>query len=144
MERALRCTRSPQPRRHARPRAGHPRLDSVLLQERRGWPGHVWVPGFAYARPGRQSQLSMQSEFAADRLEFGRLDELAVRDAHRVQRPFEFLLPKAQETMQLGKLGEKIIVLPDVGLQQPAMIGTPIQYVRGRQAITTDLFTEIL
>src|SRR5215475_1217519 len=86
----------------------------------------------------------MQPEFPADGLELCRLDQLAMRDAHRVQRSFKLLLPKGQEAMQLGKFGEEIVILPDVGLEQPAMIGTPIQYVRSRQAITTDLFTEIL
>src|SRR5262249_10765530 len=92
----------------------------------------------------REPGNSMQPEFPADGLELCRLDQLAMRDAHRVQRSFKLLLPKGQEAMQLGKFGEEIVVLPDVGLQQPAMIGTPIQNVRGRQAITTDLFTEIL
>ena len=46
--------------------------------------------------------------------------------------------------MQLGKFGKQIVVLPDVGLQQPAVIGTPIQNVRGRQAVATDLFAKIL
>jgi hypothetical protein len=88
--------------------------------------------------------VSMQSEFAADRLELRRLDQLAVSHLHRMQWPFKLFLPEREKTLQLGKLGEQVVILPDVGLQQPAMIGTPVQDVGGRQAITTDLFTEIL
>ena len=45
--------------------------------------------------------------------------------------------------MQLGKFREQIVVLLDIGLQKPAMIGAPIQNVRGRQAVATDLVAEI-
>jgi hypothetical protein len=36
----------------------------------------------------------MQSEFSVDRLELGGLNQPAVGDADRVQRPFKFLLPE--------------------------------------------------
>jgi hypothetical protein len=56
-----------------------------------------------------------------------------------MQRPLELLHPERQKALQLGKFWKEIVVLPDVGLQQPAMVRTPIQDVRGRQTITTDL-----
>src|SRR5215510_10081579 len=90
-----------------------------------------------------RAAVSVQSEFAADRFELGRLDQLAVSHAHRMQGSFKLFLPEREKTLELGKLGEQVVILPDVGLQQPAMIRTPIQDVRRRQAITTDLFTEI-
>src|SRR5215831_18005934 len=69
MERALRCTRSPQPRRHARPRAGHPRLDSVLLQERRGWPGHGRASGkIVHSNAGGEPDSLYHRETAASRV----------------------------------------------------------------------------
>ena len=86
----------------------------------------------------------MEPEFPVDRLELRRLDQLAVCDAHRMQWPPELLHPERQKALQLGKFGKEIVVLPNVRLQQPAMVGTPIQDVRGRQAIATDLSTEIL
>src|SRR5262245_48433639 len=102
-------------------------------------------PGTSPAIPNHfPCDFSMQPEFPVDCLELGRLDELAMRDAHRMQWPFKLFHPERQETLQLGKFGKEIVVLPDVGLQKPAMIGTPIQNVRGRKAITTDLLTEIL
>src|SRR5207237_9148024 len=87
---------------------------------------------------------SMQPEFPVQRPELRRLDQLAVCDTNGMQRTLELLPPESQEAMQLGKFGEEIVVLPDVGLQQPAMIRTAIHNMRGRQAKTTDLLTEIL
>jgi hypothetical protein len=68
----------------------------------------------------------VQPEFAVHRFEPGGLDQLAMRDAHRMQRALELLLPEGQEAVQFGKFGEQIVVLPDIGLQQPAMIGPPV------------------
>jgi hypothetical protein len=48
---------------------------------------------------GRERPRLMQAEFAVDRLEFGRLDQLAVRDLHGVQRALELLLPKLEEPL---------------------------------------------
>src|SRR6476660_9218699 len=100
-------------------------------------PGHEFTTRFRTAH-------SVQSEFAADRFELRRLDQLAVGHLHGMQWPLKLFLPEPEKTLQLGKLGEQIVILPDVGLQQPAMIGTPVPDVGGRQALTTDLFTEIL
>ena len=81
----------------------------------------------------------MQPELAVDRLQLGRLDQLAMRHLHRMQRPFQLLLPEGQEALQLGEFGEEIVILPDVGLQKPIVVGTPIQNVRRRQAVAVDL-----
>src|SRR5690348_1859188 len=86
----------------------------------------------------------MQHEFAADRFELRRLDQLAVRDLDGVQRPLELVLPKLQEARQLGKVREEVVGLPDEGLQQPMMIGTPVQDLRGGQAVTFELPLEVL
>jgi len=86
----------------------------------------------------------MQPELAVDRLQLGRLDQLAMRDLHRVQRAFQLLLPERQEALQLRKFREQIVSLPDVGLQQPTMIGTPIQDVCGRQAKASNLLAEVV
>jgi len=85
----------------------------------------------------------MQSKFPADRLKLRRLDQLGVRDANRMQRPLKLLLPEGQEALQLGKFGKQIVVLPNVGLQQPLMIGTPVQDVGGCQAKAFDLPAEV-
>ena len=86
----------------------------------------------------------MQPEFAVDRLELGRLDQLAVRDLNRVQRPFELLLPELEESLQFGEFGKQVVVLPDIGLQQPVMVRAPVQDMRRRQPIAADLLPKIL
>ena len=60
-----------------------------------------------------------------------------------MQRALELLLPELQKLVQLGEFGKQIVGLPEIGLQQPAMIGTPIQDVRRGQAVTLDLLDEI-
>ena len=77
----------------------------------------------------------MQPEFPADRLELRRLDQLAMRHVYRMQRALELLHPERQKALQLGKFGKEIVVLPDIGLQQPAMIGTSIQDVVSENSI---------
>ena len=69
------------------------------------------------ARVPRSASHLVQPEFAADRLQFRRLDQLAVCDTHRMEWPLELFLPESKETLQLGKFGEQIVVLPEVGLQ---------------------------
>src|SRR5262245_61974408 len=63
---------------------------------------------------------------------------------HRVQRPIQLLHPECQKTPQLGKFWEEIVVLPDIGLEQPTMVRPPIQNMRGCQAVTQSLFAKIL
>lgn len=42
----------------------------------------------------------MQTEFAVDGLELSRLDQLAVRDLHRMQRALQLLLLESKETRE--------------------------------------------
>lgn len=67
-----------------------------------------------------------------------------MRHTYGMQRAIKIFLPERQEAAELGKFGEQVVILPKVGLYQPAMIGTPIQNVRGRQAVAKCLFAEIL
>src|ERR1700674_1056141 len=64
-------------------------------------------------------------------------------DHHRVQRPIELLLPESQEVMEDREIRAEIVILPDVGLQQPAMIGTPVVDVRRREPVSTDLTLKV-
>src|SRR6185437_13925016 len=90
---ARRCARTAMTRRLAR----HP-LD--LIEGPRRDDG---VPRAAKNTGSGALAISMQPELAVDRLELGRLDQLAMRDLHRVQRTFELVLPERQEAHQLGK-----------------------------------------
>src|SRR5262245_59889775 len=70
---------------------------------------------------------SVQLEFAVDRLDLGRLDQLAMRDRDRMQDAFQRFLPEAQEALQFREMRAHVVFLPDVGLQEPGMVGTPVQ-----------------
>ena len=66
--------------------------------------------------------LLVEAEFAVDCFELGRLDELAMRHLHRVQRALKLFLPEVQELLQFGELRKQVVVLPDVALEQLLMI----------------------
>ena len=83
---------------------------------------------------------SVQAEDAVDGAELGRLDQLLVRHADRMQRPFQLVLPEGQERFRVGELREKVVVLPDVALQQPAVVRTPVKDLRGGQAVPSTCF----
>jgi hypothetical protein len=74
----------------------------------------------------RRTDDLVQPEFPVDCFDLRRLDQFAMRNAHRMQRALELLLPEGQEAVQFGKFGAQIVVLPDIGLEQPAMIGAPV------------------
>src|SRR5690242_9782762 len=86
----------------------------------------------------------MQHELAADRFQLRRLDQLAMRDLDGVQGPLELVLPELEEARELGEFGEEVVGLPDKGLEQPMMIGTPVQDLRGGQAVALELPLEVL
>jgi hypothetical protein len=117
----------------ARTRAARPRRDADEMKT-----------FMAEACPAMTNRLATsQCNLNSPSIALSWFDQLVMRHAHRVQWSLELLHPERQKTMQLGKFWKEIVVLPNVGLKQPAMIGTPIQDVRSRQAITTDLSTEI-
>jgi len=68
----------------------------------------------------------MEAENAIHRFDLGRLDEAGMRDCDRMQDTFERFLPEFQKRLQFGKIRAQVIVLPDVGLQQPRMVRAPV------------------
>jgi hypothetical protein len=44
-----------------------------------------------------------------------------MRDRDRMHDTFERFLPEIQKTLQLREIWAEVVVLPDVGLQQPGM-----------------------
>jgi hypothetical protein len=73
----------------------------------------------------------MQPENAIHRFDLGRFDEVGMRDRDRMHDTFERFLPRIpKKPAILGNLG-RVVVLPDVGLQQPGMVRVPVQDVRG-------------
>ena len=59
---------------------------------------------------------SMQPEHAIDGAQFGRLDQLGMRDRDRVQRTVERFFPEGEKILQRGDFRKQIVILPDVGL----------------------------
>jgi hypothetical protein len=85
----------------------------------------------------------MQPKFAVERFELGRLDELRMSHHHAVQRPVELFPPECQEFDQDRKLRGKVVVLPDIGLQQARIIRQMIENTRGGEPISRELLYEI-
>jgi hypothetical protein len=56
----------------------------------------------------------------------------------------QFAFPIAEETLQLGKVGRQIILLPDIQLQQAGMIGKVIVDFGRGQAVAFHLQAEFL
>jgi hypothetical protein len=59
----------------------------------------IAVPSRLILAPTATPFASMQSEDAIDGVQFGRLDQLGVRDGDCKQRPIERLFPKRQEIL---------------------------------------------
>jgi hypothetical protein len=86
----------------------------------------------------------MQPKLAVHRADLRRLDQPRVRHRHRVQRAFELFQPEIEEFVERRKHRAEIVILPDVGLQQPGMIGAPVKDVGGGQAVAFELPTKVL
>ena len=65
-------------------------------------------------------------------------------NAHRSQRTIEVVRPEIQEFDELGKFGGKIVVLPDVGLQDVAEVRHAVHDFRRRQTIATQLTLKVV
>ena len=131
-----------KPHRHLKQFPQSTLLRREVLRARRRALGGTWLRRAAaladlhvttFAAP---AERSVQPELAVDRPQLGRLDQLAVRHLHRMQRAVELLHPEGEEALQLGKFREQVVVLPDVGLQQPRMVRPTVEDLRGRQPIT--------
>ena len=85
----------------------------------------------------------MKAEQAVGRVDFSGFDQAGVRDRHRMEDSFERFLPERQKSLQFREFRAEVVFLPDVGLEQPRMIRTPLQDVRGRQAVTLHLTAEV-
>src|SRR3954451_8877430 len=61
-----------------------------------------------------------------------------------MQRSLQLSLPEVQEPLQFREFGEEVVSLPDVSLQEPAVIRTPVQDLRRGQTIAFDLLLKVL
>src|ERR1700694_361443 len=106
------------------------------------------IPSSRLLGPDRAPQRkpvgrSMETVHAVDRAQLGRLDQPRVGDHDRVQRTLELLFPELQKLLQSREVGAEVVVLPDIGLQQPAMIWTPVVDMSRSQAVAVDLAPKI-
>src|SRR5215469_7406512 len=69
---------------------------------------------------------SVQPELAVDRADLGRLDQPRMRHGDRVQRAFQGLQPEIEEFVERRKYRAEIVILPNIALQQPRVIGPPV------------------
>src|ERR1700731_2544532 len=63
---------------------------------------------------------------------------------HRVQRTLQLLQPEIEEFVHCREVRAEIVALPDIALQQPGMIGPPVEDLRGDQSVALKLPTEVL
>jgi hypothetical protein len=85
----------------------------------------------------------MQPEFAFERFDLGRLDQFRMSHHNAMQRPVELFPPERQEFDQDGKIRRKVVVLPDIGLQQARVIRQMIENTRGGKPISRELLDKI-
>jgi hypothetical protein len=88
--------------------------------------------------------LLMQLELAGHGAKFSRLDQPAMTDHDRMQNPFQLAFPKFQKLRQFWKMRVKIVVLPDIALQERRVVGHSIENVSGRQPETLHLAAEVV
>jgi hypothetical protein len=69
----------------------------------------------------------MQPKLAVDRSDLGRPDQPRMGDGDRVQRSLKGLQPEIEKFVERRKGRAEIIILPNIGLQEPGMIRPPIK-----------------
>src|SRR6202008_5048335 len=81
-------------------------------------------------------------EDAVDGVDFSRLDQSRVCNRHGMKDSVERLPPEGQKPLQFREFRTEVVFLPDIGLEQPGMIRTPVEDVRGRQAVALNRTAE--
>ena len=75
--------------------------------------------------------------------QFGWFDESRVRHHHRMQGAIERFAPEIEKSLQFGEFRAEIVLLPDIGLEQPGVIGAPVEDMRRRQPVSGELTLEV-
>src|SRR4051812_47290880 len=86
----------------------------------------------------------MNVDLSRDGPEFGRADQLRMGDGDGMERSSQFPLPEFQKIDEHREARSKIVVLPDISLQEHRMIRHPVEYLGRRQPVTLHLADEIL
>src|SRR4051812_42119895 len=109
----------------------------------RAWETLWWARREERLCPPYGSRL-MQPEHAVDGAQFGRLDQLGMRHSNREQRTFQPGFPEGEKILQRREIREQVVVLPDIGLQQPVAIRAAVDDFRRGQAVAQDLLAKVL
>src|ERR1700722_8541166 len=88
--------------------------------------------------------LLMQAKLAVDGANFRWLDQPRMGHCHRMQRALELFQPEIEEFVQRRKVRAEIVVLPDVGLQEPGMVRPPVEDIGSGQAVALELPAEVV
>lgn len=86
---------------------------------------------------------SLQLELTLDPAPFVWSDQTLVGIADGMQRPVEARLPEVQKLVHFRKIRRKIIVLPDIGLQDGFEFGNAVEDMRGGKSIAIELMLQI-
>src|SRR3954454_21797650 len=65
-------------------------------------------------------------------------------DGDGEQRSFQPCFPEGEKMLQRRKIREQVVVLPDMGLQQPVAIREAVDDFRRCQAVAQDLLAKVL
>src|SRR5208282_5009398 len=96
------------------------------------------------APPRQRTRLmSIERELLIDHAQFRGPDEPRVGDGHGMQKTLEVADPKIQELPELGKVRMQVMLLPNVILQNPGMVGQAVEDVGGREAVPFKLAAEV-
>jgi hypothetical protein len=85
----------------------------------------------------------VETKLPIEGTDFGRFDQLGVSDGNRMQGTIELLAPEIEKSLQFGEFRAEVILLPNVGLKQPGVIGSTIEDVSRRQSVAGKLTLEV-
>jgi hypothetical protein len=85
----------------------------------------------------------VETKLPIESVDFGRSDQFGVGNGNRVQGTIELLAPKFEKSLQLGEFRAEVILLPNVGLKQPGVIGATIEDMSRRQSVAGELTLEV-
>jgi hypothetical protein len=70
-------------------------------------------------------------------------DKPPMREPHGMERAFQIDLPELQKSRHLGKVGRKIVVLPNVSLENRTEIGQVVKDMSRGQTVAFQLALEV-
>ena len=91
------------------------------------------APSFRSVPPRRSVHL----ELGSDEAHLGGREQFVVGDRHLEQLALELRRPEVEEALEFGKARVKVVVLPDVGLQQRRVVRQAVEDLGRRQAVSS-------